>query len=586
MLSQVFEGYLRTIEAQHVTEVFLWLLTGILAAAIFTERSGRAASFRAYVPTLLTSLGILGTFIGIVVGLLGFNPDPAHLDTSIGDLLKGLKTAFMTSVAGMGASIIFKFLAATPLLRSRRVEASSSAGPDDILAALREQSTLTQAMRDAIAGGEESSLSGQIKLLRTDLNDQTKILAETRRAIAGDEQDSLVGQLKLLRNDLEAQERRQNEALNAFAVELWKRLAEFAEMLSRSATEQVIEALRQVILDFNRNLTEQFGDNFKALDASVQKLVEWQELYRGQIADLHALYQESVKGIVQIEEAVGRVAEASTVIPDTMEKLRAVVETANHQLAELERHLDAFRELRDRAVEAVPQVQAHVQDMTRDIAGAVQTASDHYKELLDVSDKYIEAQNALSQAMLKNLSEAGTTVQRDTQRMQEHMTEAHQQMNEQMARVVSESIQAQSKAFNDALVAQNDAARNILSHLTQASETVQRDAQSVQKQVSESIERMRNQMEKTVTQAAEAQQKATHDAVETLLEQMRQAVSRTSEGVNAQLQAIDQSMQTEINRVMNQMGRALAQIAGKFTEDYTQLTSAMQQIVRQSERNR
>lgn len=52
-----------------------------------------------------------------------------------------------------------------------------------------------------------------------------------------------------------------------------QKLDDVGETLSRSATEQVIEAFQQVIVDFNQNLTEQFGDNFKALDASVGKLV-------------------------------------------------------------------------------------------------------------------------------------------------------------------------------------------------------------------------------------------------------------------------------------------------------------------------
>jgi hypothetical protein len=34
-------------------------------------------------------------------------------------------------------------------------------------------------------------------------------------------------------------------------------------MLSEMATNNLIEALNNVIKDFNKNLTEQFGDNFK-----------------------------------------------------------------------------------------------------------------------------------------------------------------------------------------------------------------------------------------------------------------------------------------------------------------------------------
>lgn len=45
------------------------------------------------------ALGILGTFIGIIIGLLNFNTE--SIDTSIPVLLGGLKTAFITSIVGM-----------------------------------------------------------------------------------------------------------------------------------------------------------------------------------------------------------------------------------------------------------------------------------------------------------------------------------------------------------------------------------------------------------------------------------------------------------------------------------------------------
>ena len=476
MLNQALETYLRSVEAADVTEVVLWLLGASLLIALLALRAGTARRFTAYAPTFFTSLGILGTFVGIVVGLLGF--DPAQVDASIGHLLDGLKTAFITSLAGMGASIVFRVLTTTPVFRPPKVEDTEGATPEDVLVAIKEQTELLRATRDAIAGSEESSLSGQVKLMRTDMRDHARNEREERKA---------------------------------FAEKLWQQLQGFAEMLSKSATEQVIEALRQVIVDFNRNLTEQFGENFKALDASVQKLVVWQEQYRRQLSQLHELYNRSA-------QAMTRIAEASESIPQHMQALATVMERADHQLQELERHLSAFEAMRQKAVEAVPRVQAQVDEMTTDIAAAVESASDHYKKLLDVSDTYIEAQEERSQEMLATLTRAG--------------------------------------------------------------EQVQRDSQAVQQQVAESVQEMQRRVERTVDETLAVQSRATNQAVEAMLEQMRQSVSHTGDGVNAQLDVLDRALQQELERVLNQMGQALAQITGKFTEDYTKLTAAMTQIVR------
>ncbi len=61
-----------------------------------------------YFPTVVSTLGVLGTFFGITQGLLAF--DTADLDKSIPGLLDGLKTAFLTSLLGMIGSMILSFI--------------------------------------------------------------------------------------------------------------------------------------------------------------------------------------------------------------------------------------------------------------------------------------------------------------------------------------------------------------------------------------------------------------------------------------------------------------------------------------------
>lgn len=56
------------------------------------------------IPSAISTLGVLGTFLGITFGLLLF--DSNNLTQSIPKLLDGLKTAFFTSIAGMVGSLI------------------------------------------------------------------------------------------------------------------------------------------------------------------------------------------------------------------------------------------------------------------------------------------------------------------------------------------------------------------------------------------------------------------------------------------------------------------------------------------------
>ena len=57
-----------------------------------------------YMPSVLTTFGVLGTFIGITYGLSDFNT--TNISASISVLLSGLKMAFWTSIVGMVCSIV------------------------------------------------------------------------------------------------------------------------------------------------------------------------------------------------------------------------------------------------------------------------------------------------------------------------------------------------------------------------------------------------------------------------------------------------------------------------------------------------
>lgn len=64
-------------------------------------------------PGILTSLGILGTFLGLVLGLSGLDlnaADTSALLSAMEQLIGGMSTAFLTSIAGVIASIAFNLL--------------------------------------------------------------------------------------------------------------------------------------------------------------------------------------------------------------------------------------------------------------------------------------------------------------------------------------------------------------------------------------------------------------------------------------------------------------------------------------------
>lgn len=63
-----------------------------------------------YIPSLFTTLGLLGTFVGIAIGLSRFSTEPDEIRSSITTLIGGLKGALGTSIIGIILSIITSIL--------------------------------------------------------------------------------------------------------------------------------------------------------------------------------------------------------------------------------------------------------------------------------------------------------------------------------------------------------------------------------------------------------------------------------------------------------------------------------------------
>lgn len=62
------------------------------------------------VPDVMTSMGILGTFVGLVWGMKSFDTSSFDVMTnSVSSLVEGIKVAFLTSIYGLVMSIVFSY---------------------------------------------------------------------------------------------------------------------------------------------------------------------------------------------------------------------------------------------------------------------------------------------------------------------------------------------------------------------------------------------------------------------------------------------------------------------------------------------
>jgi hypothetical protein len=120
-------------------------------------------------PGILTGLGVLGTFVGLQIGIGGLELDSSqieNLDKSIAPIIKGCSTAFATSVWGVVCSLLFtvieKFLEWLALTRIRQLQSRVDAlipryTPEESMIELQRASAETEGVLKglAVAIGDE-----------------------------------------------------------------------------------------------------------------------------------------------------------------------------------------------------------------------------------------------------------------------------------------------------------------------------------------------------------------------------------------------------------------------------------------------
>ena len=580
------------------------IVGGIGVICHFVFRLRRVVEF---IPSLITSLGILGTFIGIVQGLYHF--DPSDIDGSIPTLLAGLKTAFYTSIAGIGGSIIFKL--GTLIIDSigNHSNQDENDTEDDlapaILEAIKAQSENIDQLTKAIVGESDNSLVAQTRLLRTDMNDRAKEINEKNTSIdanlekmmgyIGSQGDSsVITQLKYLRDDISTISKRHDNTFEAFRLDLNKRLEEFAEQLSSAASDQLVEALRQVIQDFNNKISEQLGENFKALNDAIGKLLTWQQEYKQQLVELEARYKEAVELLDQSKVAMTTIAEKSQSIPEVMKALDDLLKRQEEQITKLEAQLQTFAEMRDKAVEAVPAISQCITSMTDELKTSVNhvatelgsTAQKFNEETLKATDaltatsnQIVHNTNEVTDSLKKFSSEFVDTTGAMASEVRDHTNSVASTLKSASTSMLEETkgvmLQIQTElntAFNQANEHFMNETQRVFNETISYTETLQhqmtKSGEASTKRIQEAgdaFSQSANRITQDTIQTTQQTMEGSRRAIETAVEQIAQ---KTHDEINTQIKHLDEAMTRELNNALSELGSALATIAHKLVDKY------------------
>lgn len=371
------------------TATFIVIIT--ICAAIFHVRFTHANANKA--PAILTTFGILGTFFGIALGLLDFNPN--DIQTSVPMLIDGIKTAFWVSAWGIFCALTIKVREAfwgVPKISSD--DKYQGATVDDL-------ASLLQDVKSALVGSEESTLLGQIKLARQDSNDR-------------------IDNLK-------------------------KSFDDFAVKVAENNSKALIEALREVIRDFNTKISEQFGDNFKQLNQAVGKTLEWQEQYRHQVAEMieqqtqasknmavtaesMALATDRYKSIVEQAASFNEIAQALSELLKASSENVTALEMQRHQVDE---SLRSLATLINTASSGLPEIEGKITAITEQLGRSVKETGEEFNN-----------------ALLSNIRNSTQEISNDVKQVTKQLSDGVTASNDEFKKLLLNTIQQTNQEFN------------------------------------------------------------------------------------------------------------------------------------------
>lgn len=347
---------------------FTWLAIAAISVVGIHFHVRWSRRFLAIGPTFLTTLGILFCFLGIAIGLRDFDPD--DVKNSVPSLLDGIRTSFWASVAGILWALT---------LKGRSVFLGEPRLPPNVV-----QSGAT-------------------------VDDLANHLARLNRAIAGDDDSTLLTQLKLLRGESKDGLERLNRSFDTFA-----------ERMTEANSKALIEALSSVIRDFNQKLNEQFGENFKQLNAAVEKLVVWQIQYEQQ---LNQLIQQETATRASMTDAASRYGELvnkAEIFAAIADSMTTAFDALNARQAQLESGLRPLSEMITKAADGLPQIDRRITEMVAQLERGFSKVQADVGALVENSGKQTlihnqQLTNLLSETLSKANKELNTHIQQSVE---------------------------------------------------------------------------------------------------------------------------------------------------------------------------
>jgi len=436
------------------------------AAAFFTEQQlidiPLNTEFFKHLPGILTGVGIIGTFYGLMIGLNHFDPStPEQVTSSVASLLRDVLYAFLGSFTAIAASIFVTWLEKLSIAKCYKYLEQFTAAVDQLFETGVGEEYLAELVKSS---NESATQAKQLKdSLVTDLRDMLQNLVASQVA----ENEKLAHTLSSTYRDTGQQFAEQvSGAIENSLKSPLDKIAGAVQTASGDQSGQVQNMLQDVLTAFMSKLDNTFGKQFEnmhqMMGQSVGAIEAMQSGFAGLLQDMRNASEDTRQGSAELmsqllsEMKSGQVAMQAGMndmlasLQSSVAKIGAEGEGAGERMAQQLEKMFADSEAREKAM---------VEQMKAFIDSIQQTSQQGQSETMKQMAASVEA-------LGEKLGSLFTQLEQGQQQLASHQQDTQTSLHQETQQIIA-GFDEQVRLLLNALNEQQGATESTLRRLAE-----------------------------------------------------------------------------------------------------------------------
>lgn len=370
---------------------------------------------------LMVGLGLLGTFLGLTIGVMDFDSSSTEtIQTSINGLLNGMGTAFATSLVGMACSLVFIFC--EKLLVNglqKNINAVCEILDKECFISQPEKYALVYERQNEYLATRTSKLEDTIKTLFSSQDDKgnnmapgnmlREILSECRMQcnyLSGLSEEVIFNQankamqesLKPLVEQVDKVSQELGEKLDGFA----KSVQSPGDDMVNGVVKDLKDAINQMTTELTNTLNGSMSGKITGLESAVQSLATFPN-------QIEAMTSKMTENFGNIEQLVNRLASSTASTNDDI--IRSVKEQIDLATTNMNNLTTGLQSTMNKIDEQYSTSSAAATKQLQSVIDSIQkTISEMNEKSVSTNDMIIKKQNVTNDRTNELIKEFGTSI--------------------------------------------------------------------------------------------------------------------------------------------------------------------------------